>query len=79
MAVLFQTPVHDRRLAMRDRTLVVHNRDLAAYARGLVVRDQVPEVLGCDCSCCDLDHEWIDQILGVVLSQRRRTDGDRNS
>ena len=79
MAVLFQTPVHDRRLAMRDRTPVVHNRDLAAYARGLVVRDQVPEVLGCDCSCCDLDHEWIDQILGVVLSQHRRTDGDRNS
>ena len=79
MAVLFQTPVHDRRLAMRDRTPVVHNRDLAAYARGLVVRDQVPEVLGYDCSCCDLDHEWIDQILGVVLSQHRRTDGDRNS
>ena len=79
MALLVQTPVRDRRLAMRDRTPVVHNRDLAAYARGLVVRDQVPEVLGYDCSCCDLDHEWIDQILGVVLSQRRRTDGDRNS
>jgi hypothetical protein len=64
---------------MRDRTLVVRDRDLAAYARGLVVRDQEPEVLGCDCSCCDLDHEWIDQILGVVLGQRRRTDGDRDS
>ena len=79
MAVLVQTLVRDRRLAMRDRTPMVHDRDLAAYARGLVVRDQVPEVLGCDCSCCDLDHEWIDQILGVVLGQHRRTDGDRDS
>jgi hypothetical protein len=63
---------------MRDRTLVVRDRDLAAYDRGLVVRDQEPEVLGCDCCCCDLDHEWIDQILGVVLGQRRRIDGDRD-
>ena len=79
MAMLFQTPVRDQRLAMRDRTPMVHDRDLAAYARGLVVRDQVPEVLGYDCSCCDLDHEWIDQILGVVFGQRRRTDEDCDS
>ena len=42
MAVLVQTPVHDRRLAMRDRTPVVHDRDLAAYARGLAVLVQTP-------------------------------------
>uniref|UniRef100_A0A2N9ELK2 Uncharacterized protein n=1 Tax=Fagus sylvatica TaxID=28930 RepID=A0A2N9ELK2_FAGSY len=42
MAVLVQTPVRDRRLAMRDRTPVVHDRDLAAYARGLAVLVQTP-------------------------------------
>uniref|UniRef100_A0A2N9F8R5 Uncharacterized protein n=1 Tax=Fagus sylvatica TaxID=28930 RepID=A0A2N9F8R5_FAGSY len=59
---------------MRDRTLVVRDLDLAAYDRGLVVRDQEPEVLSCDCNCCNLDHEWIDQILGVVRD-RTRVDG----
>ncbi|GMY24241.1 hypothetical protein FCV25MIE_19487 [Fagus crenata] len=42
MAVLVQTPERDRRLAMRDRTPVVHDRDLAAYARGLAVLVQTP-------------------------------------
>jgi hypothetical protein len=42
MAVLVQTLVRDRRLAMRDRTPVVHDRDLAAYARGLAVLVQTP-------------------------------------